>query len=113
MAGDCPAGACYGVYMDDAGPDNYIRAEGTGNIDITGRGGNVGSDNYGIFLEGGSYIESTATGADAGTITLNGTGGDGTDANYGVRLSITVQPSHPWMGILILWVKGERQWQWE
>jgi len=85
MAGDCSTGACYGVYMDDAtGTENYIRANGTGNIDITGRGGNTGSDNYGIFLKGGSYIESTATGADAGTITLNGTGGDGDDANHGV-----------------------------
>lgn len=90
-AGDCTNGGCYGVYLNNSssGTDHYIRSISTGNIDITGRGGNVGSGNYGIFIEGGSDIESTMTGANAGTITLHGTGGNGDDNNHGIYITGT------------------------
>jgi len=87
-AGDCNLGSCYGVYLPDAiTNENHISTTSSGSIDITGRGGDIGSNNYGIFAEGGSYIESTASGTDAGTITLNGTGGEAVDDNTGVLLS--------------------------
>lgn len=83
-AGDCVNGGCYGVYLNEASHnDHYIRTTSTGEINITGRGGNTGSDNHGIFVEGGSFIESTMSGA----ITLNGTGGAGIDDNHGILIS--------------------------
>ncbi len=55
-----------------------------GNISVVGQGG-AGAANYnvGIDLYGSSQI--TATGS--AKITITGTGGTGTDDNYGVRLT--------------------------
>jgi hypothetical protein len=41
---------------------------------------------YEVFLHSGTSVSSTASGATAGTITISGTGGDGTFANFGVFL---------------------------
>lgn len=64
-----------------------------GAINITGIGGSAGgvgsNTNYGIFLGNAAAdlgVYSTGTGANAGTITLNGTGGNGEDDNYGIYL---------------------------
>ncbi|MBG79022.1 MAG: hypothetical protein CL570_08360 [Alphaproteobacteria bacterium] len=62
-----------------------------GNISLTGNGGSRGSwdsfYNYGLQIHNDATISSTGTGADAATITLNGTGGDGGDNNSGLSIS--------------------------
>ena len=84
-AGDAD-GALRGVTLVNAS----ITTSGTGNIAVTGEATDQGSDlnwHIGISLQNASGITSTATGADAGTITLNGIGGDGAEFNSGVLLS--------------------------
>jgi Domain of unknown function DUF11/Domain of unknown function (DUF4214) len=61
----------------------------TGAILLQGKGGDTGSNNHGIVLEGGTVVSSTGTGAGAATITLVGSSGGGTSANLGVLLSDT------------------------
>lgn len=60
-----------------------------GDILITGQGGSDGSgdDNYGIYINNDADITSTGTAANAATITLNGTGGDGGQTNHGLYIS--------------------------
>ena len=60
----------------------------TGNIDITGEGGAVGSsgDNEGVYLLNGGEIRSTGSGGGAATITIEGTGGDGGSNNPGINI---------------------------
>ncbi|MFP4575081.1 MAG: filamentous hemagglutinin N-terminal domain-containing protein, partial [Coleofasciculus sp.] len=53
-----------------------------GNIILTGTGGNSGNENFGIFINNGSVIETTGI----GTITLNGIGGMGTSVNDGIHI---------------------------
>jgi hypothetical protein len=59
-----------------------------GAILITGVGGN-GSihNNHGVYANHIETIQSTGTGAYAATITIHGTGGNGTNDNYGVYLN--------------------------
>src|SRR5262249_58575044 len=54
----------------------------SGNIQITGQGGTTatGTSNEGVLVQNSGQVTSTGT----ATITLNGTGGSGTDSNYGV-----------------------------
>jgi len=65
--------------------NSNISSTGTGanaaQINITGQGANTGTgnDNNGIRIEVGSQISSIA-----GVIAVTGTGGNGTDSNYGV-----------------------------
>lgn len=55
-----------------------------GDINVTAKGGDgSSSQNYGLYVSTSADIISTGTGASAGTITLNGTGGNGTSDNYG------------------------------
>ena len=65
-----------------------IETTGLGNILITGFGGDDGltSNHDGVHLHTGTTISSTSTGASAGTITINGTGGTGLADNTGVRI---------------------------
>lgn len=67
-------------------PTGTITTSGTGNISFSGRGGDSGSNNHGIRVQGGAVVRSTSTPANAGTITLDGTGGTGTSSNHGVFL---------------------------
>jgi hypothetical protein len=77
----------YGIYLVDAGSEITTV---DGDIDITGVGGDGSGDvNMGIELEDG-VISSTGTGADAGNITLDGTGGNGARYNYGLQLTSNV-----------------------
>lgn len=71
--------------------DNTDITTSAGDIILTGQGSlNAGGiENYGVLLQTGSTITSSGTGVNAGTITLNGIGGDGTDDNYGVYLTST------------------------
>ena len=56
-----------------------------GSILLEGRGGDTSTFNFGVFLHDGAIVESTGTNkADAGIITINGTGGEGADRNHGV-----------------------------
>ena len=57
-----------------------------GDITITGVGTDNGDDNYGIEIDDIDRIESTGTGADAATITLHGTAGNGAFDNAGLRI---------------------------
>ena len=61
-----------------------------GNIEITGTGGaSTGDSNDGVILLDGGQVISTGTGANVATITINGTGGDGTDGNNGIVIEGT------------------------
>ncbi|PIR31886.1 MAG: hypothetical protein COV36_06285, partial [Alphaproteobacteria bacterium CG11_big_fil_rev_8_21_14_0_20_44_7] len=76
----------YGVYIDgDSDDTNDEISTVDGDISITGVGGNGSSiRNYGVSLALGARIVSSGTGASAGTITINGTGGAGSSSDYGV-----------------------------
>ncbi len=75
----------YGVYLLGSTTDVTSVA---GDIAITGVGGNGSSDsNFGVYVTGIETISSAGTGSDAAKITITGTGGAGTDYNYGVLLS--------------------------
>ncbi|QDT84252.1 LamG-like jellyroll fold domain-containing protein [Gimesia chilikensis] len=78
------AGDFIGVEAENA----TISTTGTGNILITGFGGAdaVTSDHHGVFLHSGATVSSTASGIDAGTITINGTAGEGINDNHGVMI---------------------------
>lgn len=82
--GGLAAGDFIGVEADNA----TISTTGTGNILITGFGGAdvVTSDHHGVFLHSGTTVSSTASGIDAGTITINGTAGEGINDNHGVMI---------------------------
>ncbi|MEZ6122903.1 MAG: autotransporter-associated beta strand repeat-containing protein [Planctomycetaceae bacterium] len=58
----------------------------SGNIVLSGRGGDTGHGNDGIAVQSSSVVRSTGPGA-VGGVTLTGTGGSGTDGNSGVRLT--------------------------
>ncbi|ABW29507.1 VCBS [Acaryochloris marina MBIC11017] len=69
---------------------SLITTSGTGNISLTGFGGDdAGTGQHAGFQNFGS-ISSTASGASAGTITINGTAGDGTLLNDGVQIRNSV-----------------------
>jgi filamentous hemagglutinin family protein len=53
-----------------------------GNIQLIGTGGNMGSNNYGIYQHSGTQVTSAT-----GNITYEGTGGDGANFNHGVYLT--------------------------
>ncbi len=70
--------------------NSMIQTTGTGNISLLGLGAETGNNTSGMFgvhLHDGTSVNSTVTGASAGTITIDGTGGAGTSNNYGVYLS--------------------------
>ena len=67
-----------------------IQTTGTGNIQLSGHGAETGDDTSqmrGIQLDNGTSVSSTGSGAMAGTITFQGTGGTGTTNNDGVYLT--------------------------
>ena len=73
----------YGVNLNGA-----LLTSVDGAIGITGIGGDGSAGtNYGVYQLTGAVISSTGTGADAATITIEGTGGAGTSSNEGVILS--------------------------
>lgn len=82
--GGLAAGDFIGVEAENA----TISTTGTGNILITGFGGAdaVTSDHHGVFLHSGATVSSSASGIDAGTITINGTAGEGINDNHGVMI---------------------------
>ncbi|WP_448514251.1 two-partner secretion domain-containing protein [Parathermosynechococcus lividus] len=53
----------------------------SGNITLTGHGGNTGTQNYGIYQLNAAQVSSTS-----GNVTYEGTGGNGTSLNYGIYL---------------------------
>jgi filamentous hemagglutinin family protein len=73
-----------GVHVDQA----QILA-GDGNISIIGEGEGTNDNNYGVYIEGGSTIKTTYTGASTtqGNIDITGTGGDGGATNRGVYIN--------------------------
>ena len=71
-----------GIDMEEAG--TQITSV-TGPINLTGTGKGTGTENDGIFLGLAALITSTGGAAGASTITLNGTGANGTDHNYGIH----------------------------
>ncbi|NEP12466.1 MAG: CHAT domain-containing protein [Symploca sp. SIO2C1] len=60
--------------------ENSSIISGDGDISLTGIAQGIGMNNNGIILETGSLVESTGS----GTITFNGTAGNGVDFNDGV-----------------------------
>jgi hypothetical protein len=87
----------HGTAGDGSSSSNGVRVDGTdiiissgyGNIDIVGRSLpriSNGSTLVGVLINSADKIESTGTGPDAATITIDGTGGAGSRFNYGVWL---------------------------
>lgn len=75
-----------GFYIDDAGT---LLTTVDGDINITATGGSGGAGvNHGLNVNDSAQISSTGITADAGTITINGTGGNGTLDNYGVYINL-------------------------
>lgn len=76
----------YGLHIN--GMTSQILSSG-GNVDIDGEGGaTAGANNdYGVFIEAGGSIVSTALGASANTVTVFGRGGDALSNNYGVYVT--------------------------
>lgn len=82
-----PEGTTAGNFIGFDANNATLQTTGIGNISVTARGsvnGNVNTDQYGVRLHNGTTISSTATGATAGQISINGTAGDGTLNNFGV-----------------------------
>lgn len=79
--GGVSSGNSYGCILDT---NSNITSSGIGSISITATGGSSDGDN-GIFLVGGSSIQSTSA-SGGGDIILNGTGGTGTNNDVGVLL---------------------------
>lgn len=75
------SGEYVGVRLDNG----TVRTTGTGLLSLDGRGGNLTSepdsaqDIRGVVLINGGKVRSTSTAADAGTITVVGTGGPSTE----------------------------------
>jgi autotransporter-associated beta strand protein len=78
------AGNFVGINLNGA----TIQSSGTGKISLLGRGGDQSSSSqhYGVWIQNGAHVSSTATGASAGTITISGTGGSASGDSAGVRL---------------------------
>ena len=79
-----PSTAGYdGVFLNNA-----TLSSADGDILVQGRGGDTTGDfNHGVVLTGGSVIESTGTGAGAGTITIIGRGGEAGRVDRGIELN--------------------------
>lgn len=60
-----------------------------GNISLIGLSAGTANFNYGIHLFQDVDITSSGTGANAGTITFNGTGSSGRAENHGVRMELS------------------------
>jgi hypothetical protein len=74
----------YGVILTGT---NTKVTSASGDIDITGKGGDgPHSFNYGILVANGAVVESTGA-TDGAAITLDGTGGNGMSRNHGVHLT--------------------------
>ena len=79
------------------GTDAGIRMQGSaakilsekGDISLTGTGRGTGDGNSGVWILGGSLIESTGTGAASAKITLNGAGASAAGSNRGIEISDT------------------------
>lgn len=82
LSGTAGSGVQYGVGTLITGSATQITTAG-GAIEITGLGNGTGSVNCGIILENGVQVASNGS----GTLTLQGTSGNGTNSNYGVFLS--------------------------
>lgn len=66
-----------------------IQTTGAGDIQLLGKGSDAGGDTYsmyGVYLGNGTSVSSTATGASAGKVIINGTGANGPGVEYGVYL---------------------------
>ncbi len=62
-----------------------VATQGSGDLRMTGRGGNSGANNIGVRLTTNANLQSGAAGSNAGRIILTGTGGSGgTSENVGV-----------------------------
>ena len=83
-----PTGTTAGTFVGLKTDSASIRTSGTGNILLTGKGGDdsLSQDLYGIHLVNTS-VQSLSNSATAGTITIDGEGGDGTRSNNGIVLS--------------------------
>ncbi len=87
IAGDGPEDDNYGIA-------NYgtIKSTGTGNISMTGYGGNYAGGSSSAFDQLGIYNANTIESLGTGNVTLIGYGGKGVDGNYGLQ---TAAPSPP------------------
>jgi len=85
-----------------AGPAQNEIIAVDGLVELIGTGGNAGSNNHGIYQEGGDIqgnqnivFYSTGMGANAADFILTGVGGNGNNGNIGVRLTGTAPPGDP------------------
>ncbi|WP_339729543.1 Calx-beta domain-containing protein, partial [uncultured Gimesia sp.] len=86
-------GSTTGQFVGVKSNNTTIATTGSGDISITGYGADGTDDNnYGINLVS-SAISSSSTSVDAGTITINGTGGAGTQWTSGLRFNLSTLSS--------------------
>ncbi|MCO6459520.1 MAG: Ig-like domain repeat protein [Pirellulaceae bacterium] len=64
-----------------------------GDLELIGTGGGSGTNtlNHGVLVDAGAVVQSTGAGANAGSITLTGIGGNGTGSSNGVDIANTAQ----------------------
>jgi len=74
---------CYGIYLNGVGV-NVSTVDGS--IQFTGTSNGVAQNNAGIYMQGGAVVECTGT-STTSTLQFDGTGGNGTQACYGIRLN--------------------------
>jgi hypothetical protein len=76
----------YGVWITESTVTSVVA-----DVQITGAGSGTGDNNYGVYINddgnGPTLISSTGTGNDAATMTIEGTGGNGTSQNRGVWIT--------------------------
>jgi len=72
-------GNFHGIDLNNA----IVSTSGTGSVSMSGKGGNTASTSLdGIFIQANGKVQSLGASAGAGTITLNGTGGRGSNASF-------------------------------
>ncbi|QDU10366.1 beta strand repeat-containing protein [Gimesia aquarii] len=76
------AGTTAGTFIGIEANNATIQTTGVGNVSLTA----IGENKTGIYLYGNTAVSSTASGASAGTISLNGTAGTASIEQHGILL---------------------------
>lgn len=110
--------ATTGEYVGIRLENGTVRTTGTGHLSLDGRGGNLttepdpAQDIRGVLLISGGKVRSTSTAADAGTITIVGTGGPSTETSTRTSgVVVTGGSSHIYSARADVSVTGNSEYQ--
>jgi hypothetical protein len=84
-----PTNTAYSLDQISIDLNNTTITTTNGAIAVSGRGGDTGSFNHGVYIHGTTTIQSTGSTAAAGAITITGTGGDANGSDRGVSIEST------------------------